>query len=52
MKRPVSYAPIVLAAGAMLALSGAVSTWILSAVGLLVMGIGAARWLKEVRNEK
>lgn len=56
MSRPTSYAPIVLAAGVMLTLWGAVSTWIVSAVGLLVVGIGAARWLrdlktKEVRNE-
>ncbi len=56
MSRPTSYAPIVLAAGIMLTLWGAASTWIVSAVGLLVVGIGAARWLrdlktKEIRNE-
>jgi hypothetical protein len=56
MSRPTSYAPIVLAAGVMLTLWGAASTWIVSAVGLLVLGIGAARWLqdlktKEARNE-
>ncbi|MGB6943479.1 MAG: hypothetical protein WBE37_13860 [Bryobacteraceae bacterium] len=56
MSRPTSYAPIVLAAGVMLTLWGAASTWIVSAVGLVVIGIGAARWLrdlktKEVRNE-
>jgi hypothetical protein len=47
MTRPTSYAPIVLAAGVMLALWGAATTWIVSAVGLLVIGIGAARWIKE-----
>ncbi len=52
MTRPTSYAPIVLAAGVMLTLWGAASTWVLSAFGLLGIGIGAARWLKDVRNEK
>lgn len=52
MTRPTSYAPIVLAFGVMLALWGAASTWIVSAVGLIAIGIGAARWLKDVRNEK
>ena len=51
MTRPTSYAPIVLAAGAMLTLWGAVSTWIVSAAGLIVIGIGAARWIKDLRNE-
>jgi uncharacterized membrane protein len=50
MSRPTSYAPIVLAAGVMLTLWGAASTWIVSIVGLLVIGIGAARWLKEARK--
>jgi hypothetical protein len=52
MTRPTSYAPIVLAAGVMLALWGAATTWIVSAVGLIAIGIGAARWLKDVRNEQ
>ncbi len=52
MTRPTSYAPIVLAAGVMLTLWGAVSTWLLSAFGVLAIGIGAARWLKDVRNEQ
>lgn len=52
MTRPVSDAPIVLAFGVMLALWGAATTWIVSAVGLIAIGIGAARWLKDVRNEK
>jgi len=50
--RPISYAPIVLAAGVMLTLWGAVSTWIVSVVGLLAIGVGTARWLKDVRYEK
>jgi hypothetical protein len=52
MTRPSSYAPILLAAGVMLALWGAASTWIVSAIGLLAIGFGAARWLKDVRDEK
>lgn len=52
MNRPTSYAPIILAAGVMLTLWGAASFWIVSAVGLLTIGMGAARWLKDVRNEK
>jgi hypothetical protein len=51
MTRPSSYAPIALAAGVMLTLWGAVSMWVVSAVGLIAIGIGAARWLKDVRNE-
>jgi hypothetical protein len=52
MTRPVSYAPIVLAAGVMLALWGAASTWIVSAAGLLAIGLGTLRWWKDIRNEK
>jgi hypothetical protein len=51
MTRPTSYAPIVLAAGAMLTLWGATSTWLVSVAGLLVIGIGTARWIKDLRNE-
>jgi len=52
MTRPLSYAPVVLAAGVMLTLWGAVSTWIVSALGIVVIGIGTARWWKDVRHEK
>ncbi|MBV9768669.1 MAG: hypothetical protein JOZ32_03785 [Bryobacterales bacterium] len=52
MIRRTSYAPIVLAAGVMLALWGAASTWILSAAGLIVIGIGAARWRRDIQSEK
>jgi hypothetical protein len=51
MTRPTSYAPIVLAAGVMLALWGLASTWIVSIVGLIVIGIGVVRWIKDVRFE-
>ena len=52
MTRPTSYAPIVLAAGVMLTLWGAVSSWMVSVVGLLAIGVGTARWLKDVRYDK
>ncbi len=51
MTRPTSYAPIVLAAGVMLTLWGAASVWMVSVAGLMVIGIGMARWIREVRNE-
>lgn len=51
MTRPTSYAPIVLAAGVMLTLWGAVSAWMVSAAGLIVVGIGAVRWMKDIRHE-
>jgi hypothetical protein len=51
MTRPTSYAPIVLAAGVMLTLWGAVSAWIVSVAGVIVIGIGAARWIKDIRHE-
>jgi hypothetical protein len=51
MTRPTSYAPIVLALGVMLALWGAVSIWMVSGAGLIAIGIGAARWIRDVRNE-
>src|SRR5215831_3457079 len=40
-----SYAPPVLALGLMLMLWGLVTTWILSAVGLLVTGFASVLWL-------
>jgi uncharacterized membrane protein len=51
MTRPTSYAPIMLAAGVMLTLWGAASTWIVSVVGVMVIGVAAARWRRDVRNE-
>lgn len=52
MTRPTSYAPIVLAAGVMLTLWGAASTWIVSAIGLVVIGIGAVRWLRDLKTKE
>jgi hypothetical protein len=51
MTRPTSYAPILMAAGLMFTLWGAVTSWILSAAGLIAIGIGAARWIRDARHE-
>jgi len=48
MTRPTSYAPIVLAAGVMLTLWGAATIWGVSVVGVIVIGIGAARWRRDL----
>jgi hypothetical protein len=50
MTRPTSYAPIILAAGLMFTLWGAVTSWMLSAAGLIAIGIGAARWVRDIRS--
>jgi uncharacterized membrane protein len=51
MTRPISYAPILLALGVMLALWGAVTSWILSVAGFIAIGVGAALWIKDLRHE-
>ena len=51
MTRPTSSAPILIAAGLMFTLWGAVTSWILSAAGLIAMGIGVWRWTRELRHE-
>ncbi len=50
MTRPTSSAPIILAAGVMLTLWGAVSAWIVSVIGLAAIGFGAVRWAKEAKR--
>jgi uncharacterized membrane protein len=51
MSRPRSYAPIVLATGVMLTLWGAASIWIVSVAGLILVGIGIACWVRDLRPE-
>jgi hypothetical protein len=46
-----SYAPILMAAGLMFTLWGVVTSWILSAAGLIAIGLGAARWIRDLRHE-
>ncbi len=50
MTRPTSYAPIVVAAGAMLTLWGAVTSWIVSVAGLIAIAIGVIRWKKDLHE--
>jgi putative membrane protein len=47
---PTSHAPIVVAAGVMLTLWGAAFLWVVSIVGLIVIGIGVARWRRDQRR--
>ena len=51
MKRPSSYAPIVLACGVMLTLWGAASTWAVSIAGLIIIAAGVILWKKDLRHE-
>jgi len=48
---PPSYAPVLMAVGLMFTLWGAVTTWVISAVGLIVVGFAAVRWLDDARRE-
>ena len=45
-----SYAPAVMAVGLMCLLWGAVTSWIVSAVGLVLAGIAARQWIGELRG--
>ena len=42
-----SYAPVLMAAGLMCALWGAVTTWLISVFGLIVIACAAIRWLRD-----
>jgi len=46
-----SYAPVLMAAGLTCALWGAVTTWLVSAAGLIVVAFAGVRWLNESRDE-
>lgn len=50
MTRATSYSPILAAAGIMLTLWGAATTWAVSVAGVVVVGIGVFRWIREVRT--
>jgi len=43
-----TYAPIAIAAGILLAVWGLIAHWILSALGLVIAGIGARRWILDL----
>lgn len=44
--------PAVLGFGASLLTWGLLTSWIISAVGLVVFGIGVSAWISEMRNEQ
>jgi hypothetical protein len=44
-----SFAPAILAAGALFLLWGAVTSWVVSVLGLLVIGVGAGLWIMDSR---
>ncbi len=47
MSRKPSYAPVLMAAGLMLTLWGAVTTWLISCAGLIVVVFAARRWIRD-----
>lgn len=51
MRHKSSYAPVLMAAGLSCTLWGAVTTWLISAAGLIVVAFAGVRWLNESRRE-
>lgn len=51
MTRKSSYAPVLMALGLTCTLWGAVTTWLVSAAGLIVVAFAGLRWLNESRGE-
>ena len=50
LPRP-SYAPPLLAVGLMFLVWGAVTTWIISATGILITTLGCLRWIGDLRGD-
>lgn len=48
---PPSYAPVLMAVGLMFTLWGAVTSWVISAVGVVVVVFAAIRWIGDVGQE-
>ena len=46
-----SYAPVLMAAGLMCTLWGAVTTWAISGVGLIVVAIASVRWIRDAGQQ-
>lgn len=46
-----SYLPVIVAAGAAIALVGVVLNWVLFAVGLATVVLTVARWIRETRQD-
>jgi hypothetical protein len=45
-----TYAPALMALGLMLTLWGAITTWIVSAFGILLIAAAALRWIRDLRH--
>jgi len=46
-----SYAPVLMAFGLMFTLWGAVTTWVVSAAGIIIVGFAGLRWSRDARHE-
>ncbi len=46
-----SYLPALLALGATIALAGVVLAWAVFAIGMAIVAISVARWIREAREE-
>lgn len=46
-----TYAPALMAVGLMFTLWGAATTWIVSLLGLIMVGAAAHRWINDLRKE-
>lgn len=46
-----SYAPVLMAAGLMCTLWGAVTSWLISVVGLVAISFASARWIRDVNSD-
>jgi hypothetical protein len=46
-----SYLPAVLAFGVMIALVGVIKSWVIVAIGLIIVAIALFRWIRQTREE-
>jgi hypothetical protein len=46
-----SYLPVVLAFGVTIAILGVVFTWVMVAIGLLIVAVALFRWIRQTRSE-
>jgi Flp pilus assembly protein TadB len=46
-----SFLPVILAFGVTIALVGVVFTWVMVAIGLLIVAIALTRWIRQTREE-
>jgi hypothetical protein len=46
-----SYQPVLVAFGTMVAVIGVVFSWIIVAIGLLIVAISLTRWIRQTREE-